>query len=41
MIIHPDKVSQSGGDASQRFIADKVFDIVKNAYKEFEAKELR
>jgi hypothetical protein len=41
VIIHPDKVSQSGGDASQRFIADKVFDIVKNAYKEFEAKELR
>ena len=41
VIIHPDKVSQSGGDASQRFIADKVFDIIKNAYKEFEAKELR
>ena len=40
VIIHPDKVSQSGGDMSQRYIADKVFDIMKVAYKEFEAKEL-
>ena len=40
VIIHPDKVSQSGGDMSQRYIADKVFDIMKVAYKDFEAKEL-
>ena len=41
VVIHPDKVSQAGGDMSQRYIADKVFDIVKVAYKEFEAKELK
>ena len=41
VIIHPDKVSQAGGDMSQRYIADKVFDIIKVAYKEFEAKELK
>jgi hypothetical protein len=41
VIIHPDKVSQAGGSMSQRYIADKVFDIVKVAYKEFEAKELK
>ena len=41
VIIHPDKVSQAGGTMSQRYIADKVFDIVKVAYKEFEAKELK
>ena len=41
VVIHPDKVSQAGGDASQRYIADKVFDIMKMAYKDFEAKELK
>ena len=41
VIIHPDKVSQAGGTMSQRYIADKVFAIVKVAYKEIEAKELK
>ena len=41
VIIHPDKVRQRGGETDKVFIADKVFDIVKVAYKEFEAKELK
>ena len=40
VIIHPDKVAQKGGGASQRFIADKVFDLMKDAYRDFERKEL-
>jgi hypothetical protein len=40
VIIHPDKVAQKGGGASQRFIADKVFDLMKDAYRDFERKEM-
>lgn len=40
VIIHPDKVRQRGGETDKVFIADKVFDQVRDAYKAFEAKEL-
>jgi len=39
VIIHPDKVAQKGGGASKRFIADKVFDLMKDSYRAFESKE--
>jgi hypothetical protein len=40
ILIHPDKVRQRGGDTSMIYIADKVFDQVRDAYKTFEAKEM-
>jgi len=40
VVIHPDKVRQRGGDTSQVYIADKVFDQVRDAFKAMEAKEL-
>ena len=40
ILIHPDKVRQRGGDTSMIYIADKVFDQVRDAYKAFEAKEM-
>ena len=38
--IHPDKVQQKGGSASQRFVADKVFHTMLEAYNAFASKEL-
>ena len=41
VIIHPDKVRQKfGGDMDKVFVADKVFDQVRDAYKAFSEKEL-
>ena len=40
VIIHPDKVRQRGGDTSMIYIADKVFDQVRDAFKAMEQKEL-
>ena len=41
MTIHPDKVRQKfGGDMDKVFVADKVFDQVRDAYKAFSEKEL-
>ena len=40
VLIHPDKVKQKGGDTARVFIADKVFDMMKDAYKVLEAKEM-
>ena len=41
VIIHPDKVRQKfGGDMDKVFIADKVFDQVRDAFKDFSGKEL-
>ena len=40
VIIHPDKVRQRGGETDKVFIADKVFDQVRDAFKAFSAKEL-
>lgn len=38
--IHPDKVQQRGGNLQQRFIADKVFHHMLEAYNGFASKEL-
>ena len=38
--LHPDKVQQRGCTPSQRFIADKVFHTLLEAYNAFAAKEL-
>jgi len=41
VIIHPDKVRQKfGGDVDKVFVADKVFDQVRDAYKAFSEKEM-
>lgn len=40
VVIHPDKVRQKGGDTAMVYIADKVFDQVRDAFKAMEAKEL-
>ena len=39
--IHPDKVKQRGGNSEMLYIADFVFDKLKEAYASFEEKELR
>ena len=40
VIIHPDKVRQKfGGDMDKVFVADKVFDQVRDAFKAFSEKE--
>lgn len=40
LVIHPDKVKQRGGPSDQVYIADRVFDQVRDAFKAMEAKEL-
>lgn len=41
VIVHPDKVRQKfGGDMDKVFVADKVFDQVRDAYSDFAKKEL-
>ena len=41
VIIHPDKVRQKfGGDMDKVFVADKVFDQMRDAFKAFSEKEL-
>mmetsp|Transcript_24153 Transcript_24153/g.29280 ORF Transcript_24153/g.29280 Transcript_24153/m.29280 type:complete len:685 (+) Transcript_24153:59-2113(+) len=37
--VHPDKVRQRGGTVAQLYIADKVFDTLKEAWGVFEATE--
>ncbi|XP_030455040.2 auxilin-related protein 2 [Syzygium oleosum] len=39
--VHPDKVQQKGASLHQKYTAEKVFDILKEAWKKFEAEELR
>ncbi|XP_030545168.1 auxilin-related protein 2 isoform X2 [Rhodamnia argentea] len=39
--VHPDKVQQKGASIQQKYTAEKVFDILKEAWKKFEAEELR
>ncbi|XP_050209736.1 auxilin-related protein 1 [Mercurialis annua] len=38
--VHPDKVQQKGATLEQKYIAEKVFDILKESWKKFEANEL-
>ncbi|XP_057729534.1 auxilin-related protein 2 [Arachis stenosperma] len=40
LCIHPDKVQQKGATLEQKYIAEKVFDILKAAWTKFNAEEL-
>lgn len=41
LCVHPDKVQQKGANLKQKYIAEKVFDILKEAWNKFNAEELR
>ncbi|XP_071721903.1 uncharacterized protein [Rutidosis leptorrhynchoides] len=41
LFVHPDKVQQKGATLHQKYIAEKVFDILKEAWNKFNAEELR
>ncbi|CAL5203907.1 unnamed protein product [Lathyrus oleraceus] len=41
LCIHPDKVQQKGANLEQKYTAEKVFDILKEAWTKFNAEELR
>ncbi|KAH7365371.1 hypothetical protein KP509_18G023400 [Ceratopteris richardii] len=38
--VHPDKVQQKGATSRQKYIAEKVFDLLKEAWNKFNAEEL-
>ncbi|GAQ84078.1 chaperone DnaJ-domain superfamily protein [Klebsormidium nitens] len=38
--VHPDKVQQKGATVKQKYIAGKVFDLLKEAYNKFNSTEL-
>ncbi|GAB2287221.1 hypothetical protein Dimus_021603 [Dionaea muscipula] len=40
LCIHPDKVQQKGASLQQKYIAEKVFDILKEAWNKFNSEEL-
>ncbi|XP_014758527.1 auxilin-related protein 1 isoform X2 [Brachypodium distachyon] len=40
LCIHPDKVQQKGATLQQKYIAEKVFDILKEAWNKFNSEEL-
>ena len=40
LCIHPDKVQQKGANLEQKYTAEKVFDILKEAWTKFNAEEL-
>ncbi|MED6211258.1 hypothetical protein PIB30_071937 [Stylosanthes scabra] len=40
LCIHPDKVQQKGASLEQKYIAEKVFDILKEAWTKFNKEEL-
>ncbi|KAL9313646.1 hypothetical protein ACSQ67_019098 [Phaseolus vulgaris] len=40
LYIHPDKVQQKGATLEQKYIAEKVFDILKESWTKFNAEEL-
>ncbi|XP_020211257.1 auxilin-related protein 1 isoform X2 [Cajanus cajan] len=40
LCIHPDKVQQKGASLEQKYTAEKVFDILKEAWNKFNAEEL-
>ncbi|CAN8275917.1 unnamed protein product [Cochlearia groenlandica] len=40
LCIHPDKVQQKGANLQQKYIAEKVFDLVKEAWNKFNSEEL-
>ncbi|KAF8079472.1 hypothetical protein N665_1024s0001 [Sinapis alba] len=40
LCIHPDKVQQKGANLQQKYIAEKVFDMLKEAWNKFNSEEL-
>ncbi|KAG6657276.1 auxilin-related protein 2-like isoform X1 [Carya illinoinensis] len=38
--IHPDKVQQKGATLQQKYVAEKVFDLLKEAWNKFNSEEL-
>ena len=40
VLIHPDKVMQRGADVHQKYIAGKVFDLLKEAWSKFQNEEM-
>jgi hypothetical protein len=38
--VHPDKVQQKGATVQQKYIAEKVFDLLKESFAKFNANEL-
>ncbi|KAL6522167.1 hypothetical protein OROMI_032044 [Orobanche minor] len=41
LYVHPDKVQQRGASLQQKYVAEKVFDILKEAWNKFSAEEMR
>ncbi|GFP89846.1 auxilin-related protein 2 [Phtheirospermum japonicum] len=41
LYVHPDKVQQKGATLQQKYVAEKVFDLLKEAWNKFSAEELR
>ncbi|XP_054821640.1 auxilin-related protein 2-like [Prosopis cineraria] len=40
LCVHPDKVQQKGATLQQKYIAEKVFDLLKEAWNKFNSEEL-
>eukprot|EP00850_Spirogloea_muscicola_P020709 SM000224S07097 [mRNA] locus=s224:160842:164203:+ [translate_table: standard] len=40
LVVHPDKVQQKGATIQQKYIAEKVFDLLKEAWNKFNSEEL-
>lgn len=40
LCVHPDKVQQKGATVQQKYIAEKVFDLLKEAFAKFNSTEL-
>ncbi|CAA7027890.1 unnamed protein product [Microthlaspi erraticum] len=40
LCIHPDKVQQKGANLQQKYVAEKVFDMLKEAWNKFNSEEL-
>lgn len=40
LFVHPDKVQQKGANLQQKYIAERVFDILQEAWKTFNMQEL-
>lgn len=40
LCVHPDKVQQKGATIQQKYVAEKVFDLLKEAWNKFNSEEL-
>ncbi|KAF5955004.1 hypothetical protein HYC85_007860 [Camellia sinensis] len=40
LCVHPDKVQQKGANVQQKYTAEKVFDLLKEAWSKFNSEEL-